>query len=43
MPVSSRTAPTTFGTTCDRKSETYVTSPSTRWMSSPGVWRRWNS
>ena len=37
------TPPTAFGTTCDRKSDTDVTSPSTRWISSPGVCGRWNS
>ncbi len=42
-PVTSIIAPKTLGTTCDRKSDTLVTSPSTRWISSPGVWRRWNS
>ena len=40
---SSSTPPTALGTTWPRKSDTDVTSPSTRWISSPGVWRRWNS
>ena len=43
MPATRRTPPTAFGTTWPRKSDTDVTSPSTRWISSPGVWRRWNS
>ena len=43
MPVSRIAAPATLGTTCERKLETLVTSPSTRWISSPGVCLRWNS
>ncbi len=43
MPVMSSTPPVAFGTTCERNSDTDVTSPSTRWISSPGVWARWNS
>ena len=43
IPAISSTPPTALGTTWPRKSDTDVTSPSTRWISSPGVWRRWNS
>ena len=43
IPAMSITPPTACGTTSDRKSETDVTSPSTRWISSPGVCVRWNS
>ena len=43
IPVTSITPPTARGTTCARKSDTDVTSPSTRWISSPGVCVRWNS
>ena len=43
MPENTIAAPATLGTTCDRKLETLVTSPSTRWISSPGVCLRWNS
>ena len=43
MPAISSAPPTALGTTWPRKSDTDVTSPSTRWISSPGVWRRWNS
>ena len=42
-PPTSITPPAAFGTTFPRKSATDVTSPSTRWISSPGVCRRWNS
>ena len=42
-PETSITPPATFGTTWPRNSATDVTSPSTRWISSPGVCRRWNS
>ncbi len=37
IPPMSRTAPSAFGTTLPRSSDTDVTSPSTRWISSPGV------
>ena len=43
MPTTIVSAPAILGTTRPRKSLTEVTSPSTRWISSPGVWRRWNS
>ena len=43
MPTIINTAPTARGTTRPRKSDTDVTSPSTRWISSPGVCWRWNS
>ena len=43
IPTIRSAPPTALGTTWPRKSDTDVTSPSTRWISSPGVWRRWNS
>ena len=43
IPPMSMAAPAALVTTALRKSDTEVTSPSTRWISSPGVWVRWNS
>ena len=43
MPDRTIAAPATLGTTWDRKLDTLVTSPSTRWINSPGVCLRWNS
>ncbi len=43
IPPTSMAAPAALVTTVLRKSDTEVTSPSTRWISSPGVCVRWNS